>query len=260
VARASKAREAADRRRRVALLLIGALVAIWLFQRRDRLIELVTLIRRPLGVRGVVNPVPASGGADAESAADARKHAPGQVRTLERAVSLREFEDFARRFAGVAMARAALVSNGSRVVLAVAGHGGAHLDLDVLGMIQSELDRRRDPARGLDVIDYTEVPLRIEAAIEVRDGDHGVEEASREALLASLSRLDLGDSVDARDVLRALQSPSRVTAADLDLLRYREESDRISHGGSDVAVHSPLPINPWELAVLDPADLVLRSR
>ena len=50
--------------------------------------SLTTLLAGPLGVTGVVNPEPASGGEDPESLAAARDNAPLTVLTLDRAVSL----------------------------------------------------------------------------------------------------------------------------------------------------------------------------
>jgi predicted phage baseplate assembly protein len=70
------------------------------------------LAHRPLGVRAVTNPVDATGAADPEAIEDARANAPRTVRTLDRIVSLSDYEDFARGFAGVGKARGAAVWDG----------------------------------------------------------------------------------------------------------------------------------------------------
>ena len=62
---------------------------------------LAQLIDRPLGVKGVTNPEQAGGGVDPESEDAARASIPLGVRTLGRAVSLLDYEDFARAFSGV---------------------------------------------------------------------------------------------------------------------------------------------------------------
>ncbi len=67
---------------------------------------LAQLLDRPLGVKGVSNPSAASGGVDPESEDSARASIPLGVRTLGRAVSLLDYEDFARAFSGVAKAHA----------------------------------------------------------------------------------------------------------------------------------------------------------
>ncbi len=74
---------------------------------------------RPLGVREVTNPLPATGGADREGLEAIRSNAPLTVRALDRLVSVQDYEDFARVFAGVGSASAALVSDGRRQVVHV---------------------------------------------------------------------------------------------------------------------------------------------
>mgnify|MGYP002148640955 CR=1 FL=1 len=68
--------------------------------------QLSLLAGKPQGLRGVTNPLPPAGGADAEALEDARRNAPMGVMTLGRVVSLQDYEDFARSFAAVAKARA----------------------------------------------------------------------------------------------------------------------------------------------------------
>jgi hypothetical protein len=54
----------------------------------------------------VVNPEPAEGGEDPEPIERLRQQAPLTVRTLDRAVSLRDYRDFAQAFPGIAKAHA----------------------------------------------------------------------------------------------------------------------------------------------------------
>lgn len=92
----------------------------------------LTLLSAPtLGLVGVTNPLAAAGAADPDSPADARRNAPLRVRTLGRVVSLRDYEDFARAFTGVARAHAARFSAGPRplVLVTVAGIDGAAIGL-----------------------------------------------------------------------------------------------------------------------------------
>lgn len=90
---------------------------------------LTTLIDRPLGVSAVTNPQAASGGQDAQSLEDIRSNAPLSVLTLGRAVSLSDYENYARSFAGISKAHALWIPSGpSRgVFLTVAGVGGVAL-------------------------------------------------------------------------------------------------------------------------------------
>ncbi len=91
--------------------------------------KLSMLMSRPLGLKDVSNPLAASGGGDPETLVQARANAPVTVRTLDRIVSLEDFEDFARASAGIAKARVAWIWDGTRNVacVTVAGIGGALL-------------------------------------------------------------------------------------------------------------------------------------
>jgi hypothetical protein len=85
---------------------------------------------RPLGVKAVRNPLPATGAQDPQVAADAAGNAPRTVLTLDRIVSLRDYEDFAANFAGIGKATATWTWDGvvRGVVVSVAGVGGAVID------------------------------------------------------------------------------------------------------------------------------------
>ncbi len=76
--------------------------------------QLSLLMTRPLGVKAVINPLRASGGADKESRDLARENAPLSVMALDRLVSIEDYADFTRGFAGIAKARAQQSSDGRR--------------------------------------------------------------------------------------------------------------------------------------------------
>ena len=89
--------------------------------------QLSLLMTRPLGVKGVRNPLAATGAQDPQHVVDAADNAPRTVLTLDRIVSLRDHEDFAAAFAGIGKAAATSTWDGvvRGVVLTVAGIGGA---------------------------------------------------------------------------------------------------------------------------------------
>ncbi|MFD0428269.1 hypothetical protein ACFQ60_09445 [Streptomyces zhihengii] len=74
---------------------------------------------RPLGVTGVTNPLPASGGADADGPGLTRRNVPSAVSALDRLVSVGDYEDFARSRAGIGRAVARELFDGRRRVLHV---------------------------------------------------------------------------------------------------------------------------------------------
>ncbi|MFN3614121.1 MAG: baseplate J/gp47 family protein, partial [Rubrimonas sp.] len=75
----------------------------------------LTMIMTPTpGIASVVNPLPAEGGADPEPLEAMRSDAPKSIRTLGRAVSLKDYEAFALGFRGVGKALASDLRDGGR--------------------------------------------------------------------------------------------------------------------------------------------------
>jgi hypothetical protein len=87
---------------------------------------LTTPLLQPVGVKGATNPVAASGGEDPEPLAAARRNVPITVLTLDRAVSVLDYANFARAFAGIDKASALWIPGGPArgVHITVAGAGG----------------------------------------------------------------------------------------------------------------------------------------
>ena len=93
--------------------------------------EQISLLQtRPLGVKSVINPLRASGGADRENRDQARENAPLAVMSLDRLVSVQDYADFSRTFAGIGKAAARKLSNGRRqlIYLTIAGADDAPID------------------------------------------------------------------------------------------------------------------------------------
>lgn len=111
------------------------------------------LVRRPLGIRDVTNPAAATDWAPAETLQEARVNAPLRIRTLDRAVSVADHEDFARGYAGVGPARADLLWDGRsyRVLVSVLGASATVPSTDLVNDLHTALDLARDPGTLLEV-------------------------------------------------------------------------------------------------------------
>jgi predicted phage baseplate assembly protein len=85
--------------------------------------KLTQLMSRPLGLKSVSNPLAAEGGTDPEAVDVARANIPLTTRTLGRAVSLLDYEDFARAFSGITKAQAQILflAAGPAVAITLAG-------------------------------------------------------------------------------------------------------------------------------------------
>ena len=92
--------------------------------------QISLLVDKPLGVKEVLNPLRASGGADRESRDGARKNAPLAVKALDRLVSVRDYEDFARIYAGIGKSNAVEITDGRRQIVHVTIAGADDIPID----------------------------------------------------------------------------------------------------------------------------------
>lgn len=81
--------------------------------------QITLLMTRPLGVKGVNNPGRPEGAEDTEPRDLARRNAPSTVLTFDRIVSLKDYEDFARSFAGIGKAKATWIWDGDKRVVQI---------------------------------------------------------------------------------------------------------------------------------------------
>ncbi|MDP9342039.1 MAG: putative baseplate assembly protein [Actinomycetota bacterium] len=226
----------------------------------------ITLLqKRPLGVRGVTNPVGATGSAAPEKLEDARQNAPLTVVTLDRMVSLQDFEDFARAFAGIGKAMAVAEWDGQRRVvrLSVAGALGEKVDsssqlyLDLVAAI----DRFRDPVQDVIVTGYRRRTFGVQATVIV-DRTYLPDRVLRDvqdALLEAFSfeARTFGQGVTSAEVVTAIQSVDGVTAVILEGLSL---DPAVDPGATDPCAPPARPNSPHtegDVLRVEPGDLLL---
>jgi hypothetical protein len=193
--------------------------------------QLSQLLTRPLGVREVINPQDAKGAEDPESRDEARTNAPTTVLTLDRAVSLRDYEDFARTFAGVAKAQAVWVWDGRKrsIFLTVAGPEGEMLTEDgtVIANLQAALRNYGDPFVPFTIKSYRKALFQIHGTVTVHP-DHVIDTVMA-AVTADLKQrysFDtrmFGQPVALSDTIAAIQAIAGVLAVDVDAF-YRNDA------------------------------------
>jgi hypothetical protein len=188
---------------------------------------LLTLLKtRPLGVRGVTNPLAASGAADPESMDNARTNAPLTVRTLDRIVSLQDYEDFARTFSGIGKAQAVALWNGEYhlVHLTIAGADGKPVDpsSDLYENLVDAMDAVRDPAQMVRVDQFDSLLFNLKANLVIDPRYIAADVlADAEAILKdayAFAKRAFGQPVTAAEVITILQGVEGVIAVDLDTL------------------------------------------
>jgi predicted phage baseplate assembly protein len=138
------------------------------------------------GVAGVevTNPLPAAGGKDAESLAEAVDRIPGEVHRHDRAVTMDDFRALAAEVTGVARAEALTLFHPDTPAVPAAGvvsvivfplddpsSPGAPLpDRALLRRVAGYLDQRRLLTTELYVIPPEYVPVAVSAGVAVADG------------------------------------------------------------------------------------------
>ena len=207
--------------------------------------QISLLMSRPLGLREAVNPTPATGGDDPEPRDRARANAPLTVLTLGRIVSLRDYEDFARAFAGVAKALATWTWDGEQqgVFVTIAGVDGAPVDEtgETYKNLVSAMHDAGDPYVPLRVKSYLAAKFKLAAAV-TRHPDYltaKVEADVRAALLSHFA-FDVrafGQPVALSEVMAASQAVPGVVAVDVNTLHRTDLM-----GGAGVQARLPASV------------------
>jgi hypothetical protein len=188
--------------------------------------QISQLLSKPLGVKGVVNPLRASGGADRESRDSARTNAPRTVAALDRLVSVPDYADFARSFAGIGKALAAKISDGKRewVHVTIAGADDIPIDetSDLFVNLSRALHANGDPYQPVFLQVRELFLLLISANISIAT-DYRWETVAaeiRNALLKifGFERRTLGQDVRLSEVIATMQAVRGVAYVDVDLL------------------------------------------
>jgi hypothetical protein len=187
---------------------------------------LTLLQSRPLGLRGVTNPVAATGGADRETLDDARTSAPLAILTLDRIVSLRDYEDFARAFGGIGKADVVVLWNGNdnlvHITIAAASGDTVEEGAPLRDNLAEAIAAAGDPRIAVQIDTYLPRFFNVTARLLVdeRYEAEPVLAAAREALVSrfSFAARQFGQPITAAEVIQVLQGVAGVTAVDLDQL------------------------------------------
>jgi predicted phage baseplate assembly protein len=224
--------------------------------------QLTTLMTRPFGVKEVTNPNDAPGAADAETVDKARENTPLTVLTLDRVVSLRDFEDFARAFAGIDKARADRVWAGQTrlVYITVTGAEGTAVEEDstTYKNLEKAIKDYSNGRQPFGIGSYTSLSFYIKANITVDSQyeEETVKEDVKTTLEESYSFEErrLGQTVTKSEVLAMIQAVEGVKAVDLDELYMAGETAALNtylvagQGRWDPGLNQPVPAQLLTLA------------
>jgi hypothetical protein len=198
--------------------------------------QITLLLSKPLGVKEVVNPIRAAGGADRETRDQARRNAPKGAKSLERLVSVQDYADFAETFAGIGKASAVELSDGRRQLVHVTIAGAEDIPIlptsDLFLNLGRALRDLGDPNEPLELAIRELRLLVISAKVAVRPdfSFELVEPHLRTTMLEAFGfeRRALGQDVLQAEVLSVLQGVAGVAYVDLDVLTAIGEEDLAS--------------------------------
>lgn len=229
--------------------------------------QLTQLLSRPLGVRSVINPLATAGAQDPETMGDASKNASLTIRTLDRIVSLRDYQDFAGAFAGIGKALATWSLSGMKkcIYLTVAGSHGAPVEKEstLYRNLVSAIARRGMPGTPVTVVTYRSAFFKVTAQIRIHPDyqEEKVFRLIREELVNAFSfaNRNFGQPVTYSEVVTVMQKVEGVLGVDIDLLYRSDEVPGLYHL---IEAKIPEPGSkvtfPAELLLIDSGSVLLK--
>jgi hypothetical protein len=188
--------------------------------------QISILASRPLGLKEVINPLPATGGADRDGPEDIRWNTPLVATSLDHLVSIQDCEDFARTFAGIGKASACQLSDGKRrfVHVTIAGADDIPIseDSDLYQNLLEAMHRYGDQDQAIKIDIYEKLLIFIAASVKILPDYKWelVEPKIRSRLLDAFSfqNRELGQDVLLSEVISIIQNVKGVEYVDIDTL------------------------------------------
>jgi predicted phage baseplate assembly protein len=186
--------------------------------------QISLLLTRPPGLKEVVNPLPATGGADPENRDQARENAPLTVLTLDRIVSLQDFEDYTRAYPGIGKAQAVWLWDGEGKVihLTIAGADGGPVPpgSTLYDNLRDSIKTARDPGPHVRISSYEPLTFDLKARLLINRAyfaDKVKAEVTAKVNAAfSFGCRAFGRAVTKSEVFAVMQGVEGVEAVDLD--------------------------------------------
>ncbi len=191
--------------------------------------SLTMLKAKPLGVKEVNNPVKASGAGDPETLDKARENAPLTVKTLDRIVSLQDFSDFARAFAGIGKAQALPIWSGEQQIvhITIATESGEVVVEPTLGNLGAAIDLARDPLQKVVLGSFQRRYFHLKASLLIDETYlwTDVETAVRAAIenAFAFEKRSFAQPVTAAEIIDLIHDQKGIIAVDLDELHLVDE-------------------------------------
>ncbi len=224
--------------------------------------RLTTAMSPVIGVASVSNPVPADGASNAETLDDMRSAAPQSIRTLDRVVSLADFEAFAKSYRGIGKAIATELHVGMRSVvcltIATTSLTSPGAGSDVIESLRKALAAVTPPGRSVRIEGFTDLTAQVTIALAIdpafRRGD--LEAAVRAALGKTFGRAarNFGEALHRSAILATVHKVEGVIAARLPVFA-RTDAGSPPESEGRLLCPGPTPADKAGLLSIDPAQI-----
>lgn len=194
--------------------------------------QISQMATQPLGVKSVINPLPAAGGADGDTRDQARRNVPIGITALDRLVSVPDYADFARKFAGIGKASSRRLTDGRKLLvhLTIAGKDDIPIDptTDLYQALLQALAQAGDPNQPIQIALRRLRVLVMAAGVKIQP-DYTWESVAanlRSALLDrySFDNRELGQSAFLSEAVSTMQSIAGVQFVDMQTFDSVSES------------------------------------
>jgi hypothetical protein len=222
--------------------------------------QLSMLMTPQLGVNKVANPLNTSGAADPETMDKARENAPFTVLTLDRIVSVKDFENFARAFAGIGKACAEVLWNGEQqeIYITIAGDKGDPVDekSPLYEKLNSAIQISGHTYSTISIHGYMPVKFSVEAGIKT-DSNYIFDKVKAQVIEAlqqkfSFEKRDFGQDVTLSEIMMVIQSVEGIIYVDVNKLNNQDPftSSNTQRIVSNLAVRQVNSIDPAQLVTI----------
>lgn len=194
--------------------------------------QLSQLVTKPMQVKSAINPVMTSGTEEPETIEIARKNASLTILTLDRIVSLKDYEDFTTAFAGIAKAHAtwARRQKQQQVFITVAGEGGAIINPNtaLYKNLASAISKAGTNYVPFHITSYTPRYFSVSAGLMIHPdyiSENVLENAAQRLLQQfSFEYRNFMQPVTFSEVIACLQETPGAVAVDIDALHRSEDA------------------------------------
>lgn len=197
--------------------------------------QLSMLVEKTINLKAVNNPLRASGAQDSESIEEVRSNANLTMYTLGRIVSLQDYEDFARAFAGISKAKAIWTWHNNRkaIHITISGVDGANVEEGSIlyNNLQKALSLNAVEGTHVRIDSFKQKYFTLGGGILV-DPTYEFDLVREEVVKLlrqkySFDERDFGQAVYKSEVINTIQSVEGVISVDLDSIHFLNQSSTI---------------------------------